>query len=260
MNTIPLNYKSIGEGQPIVILHGLFGSLDNWQTLARKMSEFGYKVVTVDLRNHGRSPHVPEMSHELMAEDVKAFLLEHQLQNCTLVGHSMGGKTVMQLAIKYPELIQKLIVVDIAPKPYKAHHNTYFEAMLELPVSELTSRADIQNKLSEKIKNQAVLLFIAKNLERRKDGGFQWKFNLNALYENYTALINGLNLSAGQKFEKETLFIGGQLSDYISKSDEKEIKDIFPLSRIEMIQNAGHWVHAEQPNQFLNSVLNFVKE
>lgn len=260
MKTIPLNYKSIGEGHPIVILHGLFGSLDNWQTLARKISEVGYKVVTVDLRNHGRSPHVSEMSHELMAEDVKAFLIEHQLQNCTLIGHSMGGKTVMQLAIKYPELIQKLIVVDIAPKPYKAHHNTYFEAMLKLPVSELTSRADIQNRLSKNIKNQGVLLFIAKNLERRKEGGFQWKFNLKALHENYTALINGLNLSAGESFKKETLFIGGQLSDYISKADEKEIQDIFPSSKIEMIPQAGHWVHAEQPDAFLNSVLNFVRK
>lgn len=260
MNTVQLNYKSIGEGHPIVILHGLFGSLDNWQTLARKISEFGYRVITVDLRNHGRSPHVPEMSHEAMAKDVQFFLEEHRLQNCTLIGHSMGGKTVMQLALTNPDLIQKLIVVDIAPKPYKPHHNTYFEAMLELPVSELTSRSDIQKQLAQKIKNQAVLLFIAKNLERRKEGGFQWKFNLRALFENYTALISGLNLSIGQSFEKETLFIGGQLSDYISKADEKEIKEIFPNAEVEMIPNAGHWVHAEQAELFMKAVLNFVKQ
>ena len=256
MNTVQLNFKQTGEGPAIVILHGLFGSLDNWQTMARELADQGFSVYTVDLRNHGKSPHTDDMSHELMAEDVKEFIEQHDLQGCTLVGHSMGGKTAMQLAMQHPELISKLVVVDIAPKPYMAHHNIYFDALLNLDVKDIESRSDANKKLGKTVKNEAVKLFLLKNLDRTKDG-YNWKFNLKALDENYKALINGLTTS--KQFTKPTLFIAGQLSDYITKGDAPEIEKLFPNSKIEFIAKSGHWVHAEQPEQFQSVLLDFIK-
>ena len=257
MNTVALNYKTVGEGESIVILHGLFGSLDNWQTMARSISEEGYQVVTIDLRNHGKSPHTDEMSHQLMAEDVKAFLKKQQIENCTLVGHSMGGKTAMQLALTSPELISGLVVVDIAPKPYTARHNVYFKAMMELNVQELESRKEARQQLGKSIKNDAIKQFLLKNLDRTDDG-YQWKFNLNALYEHYEELISGLESSSS--FAKPSLFISGQLSDYISAADMADIQRLFPNSRVEVVENSGHWVHAEQPESFQKLLLEFVQQ
>lgn len=255
MTTVNLNYKTVGRGEPVVILHGLFGSLDNWQSIARELSESGFQIVTVDLRNHGKSPHTDEMNHQIMAEDVKKLIVENSLQACTLVGHSMGGKTAMQLAFSYPELLSKLVVVDISPKPYAAHHNQYFDAMLGLDVNKIENRRDAQEKLGEKIRNQAILQFLLKNLDRSKDG-YNWKFNLHSLHKNYNTLISGIQ-TAG-RFEKPSLFIGGQLSDYISRSDEAEIKQLFPNSEIIMIPKSGHWVHAEQPELFKQALTRFL--
>lgn len=256
MKTVQLNYKSIGEGQPIIILHGLFGSLDNWQTIARDISEKGYRVITVDLRNHGKSPHTNEISHNLMAQDMIAFIQEHKLENAVLVGHSMGGKTAMQLALTAPEIIEKLVVVDIAPKPYQAHHNTYFNAMLSLNLSEIQSRREASEKLGKSIKNTVIKQFLLKSLDR-KDNGYQWKFNLEALHKHYNLLIGGLTTTT--TFEKPTLFISGQLSDYISAGDIGDIERMFPNSVVEVIYNSGHWVHAEQPEAFKQMLLKFVQ-
>lgn len=252
-----LNFKSTGEGSVLVILHGLFGSLDNWQTMANQISAEGYQVVTVDLRNHGKSPHSPEMSHEIMANDVAEFLNQYELDPCALLGHSMGGKTAMQLALTKPELLTKLIVVDIAPKPYPPHHDIYFDAMRNLDLSTVTSRGQAEEILAQKIKSPSILQFLTKNLSRTSEGKYEWKFDLESIYENYPKLIGGL--SAQGEYREPTLFIGGQLSDYITPADEQEIYKYFPDADIEMIPNSGHWVHAEQPELFKNTVLRFLQ-
>jgi len=254
--SVELNYKKIGdEGEVVLILHGLFGSLDNWQTMARRLSETGLQVYSVDLRNHGKSPHTSETSLQLMAEDVEQFINSKDLENITLIGHSMGGKTAMQLAMNQPELLNKLVVVDIAPKPYLPRHNTYFEAMLGLDLASITSRRDAKNALGETVKNIGVLQFLLKNLDRKKEGGFEWKFNLHALYNNYENLLSGLHSDV--QFNKPTLFMKGGLSDYLSQSDLELIQTNFPNAVIETIDGAGHWVHAEAQNEFFTAITNF---
>ena len=256
MNTVQLNYKAVGEGLPVVILHGLFGSLDNWQTIARSISEKGFRVVTVDLRNHGKSPHTDEMNHRLMANDVRRFIETNELQGCVLVGHSMGGKTAMVLAMDAPELIKKLVVVDIAPKPYTAHHHTYFDAMLSLEVHTVKSRRDASEQLGKTVKNKAIRQFLLKNLDRTNDG-YEWKFNLQSLHKNYEKLIDGLETE--KSVDLPTLFISGQLSDYISRADVPIINQYFPNNQIEVISNSGHWVHAEQPEAFKKVLIDFLE-
>ena len=258
MSTVPLHFKSVGEGDPIVILHGLFGSLDNWQTMARELSEQGYKVITVDLRNHGKSPHTDAISHELMANDVIGLIKQEHLNEVVLVGHSMGGKAAMQLAFIAPELISKLVVVDIAPKPYNPHHNTYFDAMLNLNLAKVESRKQASEELGKSIKNPVIKQFLLKNLDRKKDGSYQWKFNLQSLHNNYQQLINGLQTTA--TFEKPTMFVSGQLSDYISAADIGDIEALFPNSTVEIVAASGHWVHAEQPDAFKQVLLQFLSE
>ncbi len=256
--TINLNYKEFGEGQTIMILHGLFGSLDNWQTMAKSMSSHGYHVVIVDLRNHGKSPHSDEMNHEIMAQDVAELIIANQWNDVFLIGHSMGGKTAMQLALHVPDLLSKLVVVDIAPKAYSPHHNAYFDALTDLDTTSIESRSDAEEQLRERIKSPAVLQFLLKNLARQSDGSYNWKFNLAALEENYHRLINGI--ISEKPFEKPTLFISGQLSDYISPGDYGEMEKLFPNSEVVVIQNAGHWVHAEQPKEFESIVLEFLED
>ncbi len=251
-----LNYKRSGSGPAVVILHGLFGSLDNWQTMANRISEQGYEVYSVDLRNHGKSPHDDEMNHAIMAADVAEFLIDQNITSPTLMGHSMGGKTAMQLALTQPDLIHKLIVVDIAPKPYRPHHNTYFDALLNLDLSDIDNRRAAQDALTQSIKNQSVLQFLLKNLSRKSDGTYSWKFNLDALNDNYLDLISGIENEA--VFDKPTLFIAGKFSDYITASDEEAITRLFPKAKIDYIMDAGHWVHAEQPDYFFESVLRFL--
>lgn len=256
--TVELNYKKIGvQGEILVILHGLFGSLDNWQTMARKLSDEGYQVYTVDLRNHGKSIHTDDATIQLMAKDVAAFIRANGLSDITLIGHSMGGKTAMQLAFSQPELIKRLVVVDIAPKPYLPHHNTYFEAMLAMDLSAIKSRKEAQEVLKQNVKNIGVLQFLLKNLDRKKEGGFEWKFNLKSLYENYDQLLSGI-ISSNQ-FLQPSLFMRGALSDYISNSDFDDIVQSFPKATLSTIEGAGHWIHAEAPNEFFNSLTNFLK-
>lgn len=255
MKPISLHYKQIGQGQPIVILHGLFGSLDNWQTIAKELSEYGYRVITVDLRNHGRSPHTADMNHQLMAKDVNTLAEQLLLHDAILMGHSMGGKTAMEV-VQSANWVQKLIVVDIAPKPYIAHHHTYFEAMKSIDFSTITSRKQAKELLSTMIHNESIVQFLAKNI--MKDGSsYQWKFNLNSLDTNYEKLIGGITT---KPCDLPMLFIAGKNSQYISSADHLLIGNQFKHAKIETIEDAGHWVHAEQPKAFVRSVLSFIEQ
>ncbi len=251
-----LNYKSYGQGDPIIILHGLFGTLDNWQTIAKKLAE-EYSVYTVDQRNHGRSPHCPEMNYKVMAEDLHLFLEKQWIHKAVVLGHSMGGKTAMQFALDFPEMVEKLIVVDISPFLNNGGHELIFESLLAMDLKKIKSRKDAEDFLSDKIPSFGVRQFLLKNLSRNKEGEYSWKMNLPVIYDQYSEILAKVNVV--DPFEGETLFIRGGLSNYISEAEFPLFKSIFPNSQLQTIENTGHWVHSEQPDQLLEMTLNFLK-
>jgi pimeloyl-ACP methyl ester carboxylesterase len=253
---LELNYKKYGDNDNVVIIvHGLFGMLDNWHNIARKLSE-NYTVYTVDLRNHGGSPHADEMDYDLISNDLYHFTNTHHITSASFVGHSMGGKAVMKLADLFPGIINKLCVVDIAPKKYKPEHHQYFKAMFNLPVAELKSRGEAEKRLAEMIPDTGIRLFLLKNLHRSKEGGFHWKFNLQGIYDNYEAIIDKVSLD--WPFSNPSLFIKGAKSNYISEEDEDAIYEMFPNAEFTSIPDAGHWVHAENPTDFFNTLNEFL--
>jgi len=251
-----LNYKSYGQGDPIIILHGLFGTLDNWQTIAKKLAE-EYSVFTVDQRNHGRSPHDPEMNYKIMAEDLQLFLEKQWIHKAVILGHSMGGKTAMQFALDFPEMVEKLIVIDIGPFSNNGGHELIFEALLSIDVEKIKTRKDAEDFLHDKVPGFAVRQFLLKNLSRNKEGQYYWKMNLPVLYEHYDEIL--AKVDAVEPFDGKTLFIRGGASNYISEEEFPSFKNIFPDSQLQTIENAGHWVHSDQPNQLLKTTLNFLK-
>ena len=251
-----LHYKRYGDsGEFVVIVHGLFGMLDNWHNMAKKLST-DFQVVSIDVRNHGGSPHHENMSYADICEDIAELMETLHIESAHFIGHSMGGKAVMKLADLYPELINKLCVVDIAPKRYNPGHNEIFEAMFDLPVSELESRSVAENMLSKKIADKGVRLFILKNLDRLKDGGYGWKLGLHQIYKNYNDIIGPVTLS--WPFSNDSLFIRGAKSGYISDQDENDIVALFPNAEFATIPDAGHWVHAENPEAFFDVVHDFL--
>lgn len=253
-----LNFKKIGEtGLPVLILHGLFGSLDNWISIARALAENHFIVYIIDQRNHGQSPHSEDFNYSLMADDLKEFIFEHSVKNPIVIGHSMGGKTVMQFACKYPELTEKLIVVDISPAYYPVHHHEIIDALFSLHLDEIKNRNEAEEQLSHKIKDFGVRQFLLKNLYRKNAYQFAWRFNLPSIAKNIEEVGKALFNEA--LFEKPTLFIGGTQSNYINKENESLIYKHFPNAQIKMAQGAGHWIHAETPETFLEICLNFIK-
>ena len=249
-----LNFKKLGEGTPLIILHGVFGSLDNWMTLGRVFSET-FLVYLVDQRNHGNSPHSDDFNYDLMVEDLKGLLDNEGLSNIHLLGHSMGGKVAMHFATKYPEYIEKLCVVDIAPKYYPPHHQMIFEGFDSVDLPNLTSRKEADEQLSTVIQNMGVRQFILKNLDRSKEG-FQWKLNVEAIRNAIENIGEGLERDVS--YAGETLFIAGGNSDYIQTPDHQLIKGFFPNATIEVVSGAGHWVHAEKPRELGELVFRFL--
>jgi len=251
-----LNYKEYGSGEPIVILHGLLGMLDNWHSFAKKMAEH-YWVISVDQRNHGKSFHSDEFNYKLLSADLMAFLEELHIPSCHILGHSMGGKTVMQFLNDYTDIVDKAVVVDISPKMYSGGHEMIFEALKKVDFDDVSSRKDVQNILMESIQNLGVVHFLMKNLGRKPEGGFQWKANVDVLDKQYNFIKGGIEFDG--IIETPTLFIRGEKSDYISNDDEVLISQHFEESEIITIPKAGHWVHADQPEALLNSVKDFLK-
>lgn len=251
-----LHYKEMGQGQPLLILHGLFGSLDNWATLARRLAGH-YHVILVDLRNHGRSPHSGEHTYELMAADVLELVDDLQLPTPAIMGHSMGGKVAMTYALTYPTRIAKLIVVDIAPKAYPPHHDEIIEALQSVDLRTVTSRSDVDAQLAKTIPEEDVRLFLMKNLYRKEDNTFGWRMNLDALDRNYGQVAAAV--TSDVPFSKSTLFIKGGRSGYIKPEDiYNNIEHLFTQVEIETIPEAGHWVHAQAPDQVYDLVTNFL--
>lgn len=252
-----LNFKSLGEGPPLIILHGIFGSLDNWFSLGRSLSEFR-EVFLIDQRNHGLSPHSEEFNYEAMAEDLANFIETHHIKNPAVMGHSMGGKTAMKFAVRHTDMWDKLIVVDIAPKYYPVHHQKIIEALQSLDLSRIDSRKEADEKLAKKISEDGERQFLLKNLQRVSSGGYQWKMNLETIAREIGHVGEGLEDRLAT--EKPVLFLRGENSHYIEDSDIILINHIFPNARLETIPGAGHWIHADQPQLIFDAVRDFLRE
>ncbi|GAB3828189.1 alpha/beta fold hydrolase [Hymenobacter jeollabukensis] len=257
---LQLNFREQGQGRPLVILHGLFGTLDNWQTLARQWAAH-FRVILVDLRNHGRSPHAAEHTYALMAEDVLGLFDQLQLPaDTTLMGHSMGGKVAMRFALDHPERVRQIIVVDIAPRfSDMEHQDDVIEGLNALDFAGIENRQQADDALARHIRQPDVRQFLLKNLYRREDNAFAWRINLPVLTAGVAAL--GEEITAAQPFLKPALFIRGGKSDYVNADDKLHgIPALFPNSQVETIVDAGHWVHAEKPQEVFELVTAFVNQ
>jgi esterase len=251
-----LYFKESGEGRAVILLHGLFGSSDNWHHIGLKLAE-NFHVFAIDQRNHGQSPHIAEMNYSLMAEDVNEFMTLREIKTAFVIGHSMGGKTAMQFALQFPQRVEKLVVADMAPRKYAPTHDKIFAALLALDLKSFSSRQEIEDALALEIPNLVLRRFLLKSLGRNSTGEFFWKINLHGLSQNYLRL--GEPVSALAPFTKPTLFIRGEKSNYMKPEDETLIRELFPQSQIQTIVEASHWVQADQPEEFLKLVLNFLE-
>ena len=252
-----LNFKKYGDsGEHIIILHGLFGMLDNWHTLASRFSA-QYQVWIVDQRNHGRSPHSVEFNYPVMADDLHDFFQQHSIPKAHLIGHSMGGKTVMQFAFQYPDLIAKLIVIDIAPIGYPVKHNNEIEAMQSVQLDKITRRSDAEEMLMPLVPENDVRQFLLKNLTREGDT-YRWRMDLESIVKNYAAIIGPVDLD--KVYNGATLFIKGGNSDYIREEDKPEILRQFPKAEFITVPGVGHWVHAEAPGHIFDIVTEYFQE
>lgn len=254
-----LNFKQIGEnGKPMIILHGVFGLLDNWLGISKTISDHGYNVFLVDQRNHGRSPHEGPLDFATFASDLKEFIDQHQLENPVLIGHSMGGKTIMEYAVTYPGTYDALVVVDIGPKAYPIHHTKILKGLNAIPIDQIESRNQADEILSEYEPILSVRQFLLKNLYRKDEGGFGWRFNLPLLTSDMANV--GQEIKSKERIETPVLFIRGERSNYILDEDMEGIQDLFPNARLETIAGAGHWIQAEQPKAFVATLFNFLDE
>ncbi len=251
-----LHFRSYGSGEPLIILHGVFGSSDNWQTIGKEFSA-GFKVYLVDQRNHGNSPHSDEFDYNVMADDILELMLSEGMDRAHLLGHSMGGKVAMTFATRYPERVNKLVVVDISPRYYEPHHARIFRAFRSLNLETLKTRQEADDQMAYRIPEFGVRQFLLKNLTREGDK-FVWKLNLDVIERNAEQI--GAPLADDDWYNGHVLFIGGGESDYIQTADHAEIKKHFPNALIKMVPSAGHWVHAEQPKTLARWVNEFLSQ
>jgi pimeloyl-ACP methyl ester carboxylesterase len=252
-----LAFEAAGEGHPLVILHGLLGSADNWRWMSRRLGAH-FKVFAVDLRNHGRSPHSDILDYDVMVADVREFMEQQALRRIMLLGHSLGGKVAMQFAIDYPEQVDRLVIVDIAPKPYEPSQRYLLKAMRALDLTRYKSFADVDAALAAEVSSESLRQFLLKNLTRDENGRLRWKAHVAAIDRNYDKL--GRGLASELTFDKPTLFIRGGRSNYIEDADAPLIRQMFSQAEIATLPDAGHWVHVDQPAEFFQTVLNFLNK
>lgn len=252
-----LHSNILGEGTPIVILHGFLGMSDNWKTHGKNLSELGYEVHLVDQRNHGHSFHDDTFNYEVMAEDLKRYCEAKNLEDIVLLGHSMGGKTAMLFSTEYPELVSKLIVADISPRFYPVHHDVILSGLSALDFNVIKSRGGADKILSDYVSEIGTRQFLLKNLYWVEKGRLALRINLEVLQDEVAEV--GEALPSYARFDKDTLFLRGDRSEYIGVGDETIIKSHFPKAKIETIANAGHWLHAENPKAFFEALNNFIK-
>jgi len=245
------------SGTPFLIIHGFLGMSDNWKTLANQFAQLGFQVHSLDMRNHGKSFHSDEFSYDVMVQDVKEYVDFHQLQNITLLGHSMGGKIAMLFATTYPELISKLMIADIGPKYYAPHHQSILAALNAIDFSQKPSRAEVDGIISTYITDFGTKQFLLKNLYWVEPGQLGFRFNLKVFNEKIEEI--GKQLPFENTFNGAVLFLRGDKSDYILDADFETIYYHFPNAIIDTVSNAGHWLHAENPSEFFEKVQGFIK-
>lgn len=250
-----LNFKQYSDrGKPLLVIHGLFGSLQNWSWHCKKLAE-DFAVYGLDLRNHGASPHDSLMNYQVMATDVLEFMDDRQLDNAHILGHSMGGKTAMQLALTAPGRVDGLVIADVAPVQYggeRGEHDEIFEGLCALNLDTLTSRNEADAQLARWVEDDVVRQFLLSNLVRKSEGGFAWRINLPVLRENYARLREAPQAQAA--YPGDVLFIRGELSDYILPEHKDALLRLFPRAKVKTIAGTGHWLHAEKPETFYRLV------
>ncbi len=261
-----LYYRKTGSGSPLVIIHGLYGSSDNWMNISKRLAE-KYTVYLIDQRNHGRSGFADSHTYNDMRDDLAEFFEKHNIEKATILGHSMGGKTAMWFAADFPEKVEKLVIADIAPKDYLQQkdesqfylHQNILLAMQDIDFSMVKSRNDVDDFLAEKIDDERIRMFLLKNVAKnKKTKQFQWRVNAEVLYDYLEEIVSGVNIHWLDDRIPITaypvIFIRGLLSKYIQDEDKELIKEIYPEARIVDIPEAGHWLHAEQPQKFAEAV------
>ena len=249
-----LFFRELGQGQPFIILHGLMGSSDNWLTQAKLLAD-QYHLYMVDQRNHGQSSHSDDFDYKVLATDIKDFIEQHKLEKPIVLGHSMGGKAAMNFAIANPDLLDRLIVVDIAPKAYPVHHDSIVEGLKAIPINTLQSRNQADEVLSKFVPEPDVRQFLLKNLARKQEGGFTWKINLPVIDKNLELISADIQFPG--TYNGQTLFVRGVNSNYVKDGDRQRIKELFPNSTL-ITMDTGHWVQAEKPQEFVEVVRNFL--
>lgn len=249
--------ESIAATKTIVILHGLFGSKRNWQSIARKLSKEN-QIFTLDLRNHGDSIHSITMNYQEMADDVFQFIADHSLQKVSIVGHSMGGKVAMQLALNHPEIIEKLIIMDISPVQYDHGFDKLIDSLKTLPLEKISSRQEADEYLKSSVKPESLRQFLLQNLQN-SGNGFSWRINLEGIQSCIDDLMGFPVEHMNQQFDDRVLFLKGEKSDYIKQKHEKQIFRLFPNALFITVEGAGHWLHAEKPEFVANEIVKFIK-
>lgn len=264
-----LHYRQLGQGYPMIILHGLYGSGDNWLTIAKALSGI-CEVYLPDLRNHGRSPHDPKHDYATLASDLLQFMQRLDLERAIILGHSMGGKTAMWFATENPGRVSHLIVVDVSPASYHDQpanlgnmqvHQTIMNTIRETDLSNIQSLKEAEERLAGNIPDRSLRQFLMKNLERIPEAGYHWRLNIDALINNLDHLIDGLDMEkiAGQSYRQfPALFIHGDRSSYVGESDKQLIRKLFPLAQILSVKGGSHWLHAEKPDTVIKAVKHFV--
>jgi len=262
-----LNFRKLGEGEPLIIMHGLYGSSDNWVSIARELMT-NFSVYIIDMRNHGASPHLPDHNYQVMTNDLIEFMNENEIYSSIILGHSMGGKVAMFFTAMNPERVKKLVIVDISPRSYNlekgdnqvTHHEQILDGLSSINLANIENRVQVDDALAQTIESQRIRQFLLKNLRRNRDGSYHWKINIDVLKQNLPSVLIGLEDEKEELniYSNPTLFIKGENSDYINTTDEKMIKEYFSKSKIITINNASHWVHAEKPDEFIKAVKEFV--
>lgn len=251
-----LFFRKSGAGSPVFILHGLFGSSDNWHTLGKRF-ESDFTVYYIDQRNHGRSPHSPVFNYDVMSDDILKLVEDENLIKINFIGHSMGGKAAMQFAIRNPHRVGKMLIADIGPKKYPVTNRFVTDVLNQFDLYALTSRKEVEKILFANIKDNATVQFLLKNLYWNEKGKLSWRFDLESITNNIERVSDAQPLPHAP-IPIPVLFLKGEKSDYIFPSDIKLMRAIFPFAIINEILNAGHWIHADQPEVFYKTVLHFL--
>lgn len=249
-----LYYRVYGRGNPLLILHGLFGNTDNWLPIAKRLAD-DHRVFLLDMRNHGRSPHDPVFTLESMVEDVYEFITDLDLRKISLIGHSMGGMITMSFAFEYTHRVDRMAVIDIAPKPYPVMHDEILKYLQAIDLTRINRRHDAEVQLAEFIASRRVRQFLLKNLYRQEDGRYNWRLNLPVIAGNLTEIRKGIRNP--RRISTPTLFIRGGASNYIEDADTALFTRLFEAYRVETIPAASHWVHSEAPDQLYELLSGF---